>query len=108
VLGAHDVREPAVGRGDRTTAARTLAPLLKAHMDEYAAPGDGGLVFPAVKVGPLRRSYFNRLVGWKAAVDAIGVPGPHFHDLRHTGDHLAAQSAGHDRPRPYPADGPRQ
>ena len=46
-------------------------------------------MFPAVKGGPLRRSYFNRLVTWKAAVEAIGVPDLHFHDLRHTGNHLA-------------------
>ena len=51
-------------------------------------------MFPAVKGGPLRRSYFNRLVSWKAAVEAIGVPDLHFHDLRHTGNHLAAQVPG--------------
>ena len=73
---------------------RSLVPLLLAHLEEYAAPGDDGLVFPAVKGGPLRRSYFNRLVSWKAAVEAIGVPDLHFHDLRHTGNHLAAQVPG--------------
>ena len=69
-------------------------PLLLAHLEEYAPPGEDGLLFPAVKGGPLRRSYFNRLVSWKAAVEAIGVPDLHFHDLRHTGNHLAAQVPG--------------
>lgn len=72
----------------------SLVPLLQAHLDEYAGPGDEGLVFPAVRGGPLRRSYFNRLVDWKAAVEEIGLPGLHFHDLRHTGNHLAAQVPG--------------
>ena len=65
-----------------------------AHLEQYSAPGEDGLVFPAVKGGALRRSYFNRLVSWKAAVDAIGIPDLHFHDLRHTGNHLAAQVPG--------------
>lgn len=69
-------------------------PLLRAHVEEYAGAGAEGLVFPAVRGGPLRRSYFNRLVGWKAAAEAVGVPGLHFHDLRHTGNHLAAQVPG--------------
>jgi hypothetical protein len=33
---------------------------------------------------------FNPLVGWLEAVEAIGEPGLHFHDLRHTGNTLAA------------------
>jgi integrase len=81
--------------GSRVVAfPRSLAQLLRAHLDEYAGPEDGGLVFPAAKGGPLRRPYFNKLVGWKAAVEAIGVPDLHFHDLRHTGNHLAAQVPG--------------
>ena len=39
---------------------------------------------------PIRRSNFNPLVGWLKAVEAIGAPGLHFHDLRHTGNTLAA------------------
>lgn len=34
----------------------------------------------------------NLLTGWKDAVTAIGRPGLHFHDLRHTGNTLAAQT----------------
>jgi integrase len=72
---------------------RALLPLLRRHLDEYAEPGDG-LVFTGAKGGPLRRSTFNRLVGWPPAVEAVGVPGLHFHDLRHTGNQLAAQVPG--------------
>jgi integrase len=41
--------------------------------------------------GSLRRGTFNKLVGWRAAAASIGVPDFHFHDLRHTGDLLAAE-----------------
>ena len=30
------------------------------------------------------------MVGWAEAVEAIGAPGLHFHDLRHTGNTFAA------------------
>ena len=29
---------------------------------------------------------------WPHAVESIGLPGLHFHDLRHTGNQFAAQS----------------
>ena len=41
---------------------------------------------------PIRRQNFNKLTGWPHAVEAIGVPGLHFHDLRHTGNQFAANS----------------
>src|SRR5262249_20547035 len=41
---------------------------------------------------PIRRGNFNKLVKWTDAVAAIGRPGLHFHDLRHTGNTLAAAS----------------
>jgi integrase len=47
---------------------------------------------------------------WPHAVHAVGAEGLHFHDLRHTGNHLAAVSGaglrdlmarmGHDSERP--------
>ncbi|MGH3240958.1 MAG: hypothetical protein ACRDNL_11290, partial [Spirillospora sp.] len=40
--------------------------------------------------GPLRRSGFNKVTNWKHVVKALGVPNLHFHDLRHTGNQLAA------------------
>jgi integrase len=35
---------------------------------------------------------FRRDSGWSAAAIGIGMPGLHFHDLRHTGNTLAAQA----------------
>jgi integrase len=48
------------------------------------------LIFTGSRGGALRRSNFRRAVRWYEAVAAIGVPGLHFHDLRHTGNSLAA------------------
>ena len=66
---------------------------LRRHLDDYTAPGPAAFVFTGPTGAPIKRSNFNRLVGWKEAVARIGKPGLHFHDLRHTGNTLAA-SAG--------------
>ena len=56
----------------------------------------------------MRRGNFNPLVKWGKAAAGIGVPGLRFHDLRHTGNTLAAPGTslrdlmtrmGHDSPR---------
>lgn len=40
----------------------------------------------------LRRTHFNNLTKWVETVRKLGVPGLHFHDLRHTGNYFAAQT----------------
>jgi integrase len=50
------------------------------------------LVFPGPTGAPLWRGNFNKLVRWKEATTAIGAPELHLHDLRHTGNTLAAQT----------------
>jgi len=49
-------------------------------------------VFVGAKGGRLRRRNVQRT--WRAALDAAGLAGRdvHFHDLRHTGNHLAAMT----------------
>ena len=42
----------------------------------------------------LRRNNFGKLVGWSEAVAVVAAPGLHFHDLRHTGNALAAKVPG--------------
>jgi integrase len=63
---------------------------LRDHTDEFVSPEPTALVFTGAKDVPMRRSSFNPRVGWMKAVEAIGAPGLHFHDLRHTGNTLAA------------------
>jgi integrase len=51
------------------------------------APGDDSLVFIGPKNGPLRRPNFSHT--WREAIESAGLTGVHFHDLRHTGNHIA-------------------
>jgi len=72
------------------TIPAAILPDVAAHLAEHTQPGPDALVFTGVKGGPLRRSGFNRLSGWPHVVTGMGLPGLHFHDLRHTGNALAA------------------
>jgi integrase len=66
-----------------------------------------GLVFIGPKVGRLRRSNFRKF--WHRARGVVGLPELHFHDLRHTGNTMAAaqgaslrelmERMGHSSPR---------
>jgi len=77
--------------GVRTvTIPGAIAPHLTAHMNKYTKEEPHALVFTGLKGGPLRRSGFNKITNWRHVVEALGVPNLHFHDLRHTGNQLAA------------------
>jgi integrase len=69
-----------------------LVPALREHLAVFAEDDPGALVFPGAKGGPLRRGNFNKMSAWPQAVESIGMPGLHFHDLRHTGNQFAAHS----------------
>jgi integrase len=82
---------PKSAAGKRTVS---LPPVLKAdvasHLDKITAAGDESLVFTGPKGAPLRRSNFTP--AWRHAIEASGLTGVHFHDLRHTGNHFAGVS----------------
>ncbi|MEU8150704.1 site-specific integrase [Nonomuraea sp. NPDC048901] len=71
---------------------QAIIPALREHLQIFVQPEHGALVFAGIKGGPMRRSGFNKLSGWTEAVRALGLPGLHFHDLRHTGNMIAAES----------------
>ncbi|WFE58888.1 tyrosine-type recombinase/integrase [Micromonospora sp. WMMD712] len=58
---------------------------------------------------PIWRGNLNKIIAWKGSVSQIGQPNLHFHDLRHTGNTLAARTGastrdlmarmGHDSPQ---------
>lgn len=75
--------------GRRTvTFPAELVPELRWHLERFAQPGERGLVCAGPKGATLRRSNFRPI--WNAACDKAGMPGLHFHDLRHVGGTLAA------------------
>jgi hypothetical protein len=71
-----------------------VAAMLAAHLDVYVLPEPDALVFTGPTGRPLRRSNFNKTVHWKQIVADLGVPHLHLHDLRHTGNTLAAGTPG--------------
>jgi integrase len=86
------IAPPKSRAGVRTVAfPATLVPELREHLDVYAGPDSTALAFTGQRGGVLRRGNFRKASGWSDAVAAIGMPGLHFHDLRHTGNTLAAK-----------------
>lgn len=87
------IAPPKSRAGVRTVAfPATLVPELRDHLDAYVGLDSTALVFTGQRGGVLRRGNFRKASGWSDAVAAIAMPGLHFHDLRHTGNTLAAQA----------------
>jgi integrase len=111
LTGSEMVVGPTKSRaGVRTVTFPALVlPYLRSHLEKYTDAGDEALVFTGARSGPLRRSNFRTATKWGETCQTLGFPGLHFHDLRHTGNTLAAQTGtslrdlmtrmGHDSPR---------
>jgi Phage integrase family len=67
---------------------------LRQHLE--ALPTDAPLVFASSTGTPLAHSNFRRRV-WLPALNMAGLPGIHFHDLRHTGNQLIANAGANPR-----------
>jgi Phage integrase family len=65
------------------------------HLAEHAEPGRNGRLFRGAKGGPLRRAVLQR--AWDEARVRVGMAHLHFHDLRHTGNTLAAATGASTR-----------
>lgn len=77
----------------RTVAIpEAIRPEIVKHLMTYVGPAPDALIFTSPKGAVLRRGTFNTLVRWVETVKKLGAPGLHFHDLRHTGNLLAAQN----------------
>jgi integrase len=90
---------PKSAAGVRNVSLPTvLVDELRQHIERYAGPGPEGLVFRGEKGAMLRRGNFGRSTKWPKVVEEVGLPtGFHFHDLRHTGNQLAANSGATTR-----------
>ena len=65
------------------------------HLAAHAEPGRNGRLFRGAKGGPLRRAVLQR--AWNEARVKVGMEHLHFHDLRHTGNTLAAATGASTR-----------
>jgi integrase len=82
------VGEPPLLGPPKTPASYRTVPLpqmvvdvLAAHVGRYPVTHEWGLLFTTERNGPVRR---NRVGGmWRAAAQAVGLPGVTFHALRH-------------------------
>lgn len=81
----------------KSRAGRRTVPfpdLLKAdlskHLERLDLHDDQALVFTSPMGTPLRHSNFYR--AWMPALAKAGLPGIHFHDLRHAGNTLTADA----------------
>lgn len=107
VDGGTLVGTPKSDAGIRTvTVPPHLLPLLREHLLQHCQPGKDGLLFPSASGGHLAPSaFYGRGAefnddgsvkragrGWYAARQAAGRDDLRFHDLRHTGAVLAAQT----------------
>jgi integrase len=71
-----------------------LIPELERHLEAFV-PADCPYVFPNSKGEPIKRSSFRSV--WLLARKKAGVPTLRFHDLRHTGNTLAAATGASTR-----------
>lgn len=82
-------QEPESRAGRRTNEfPRDIADELRRHVERLAEPGDDGLMFAGPPGGRLPRLKFRDL--WLVALADAGISGLRLHDLRHTGNMMAA------------------
>ena len=79
--------------GLRTVALpRAIADTMRHHLAEYVGPSSTALVFTGPRGAPISRGNFRKLTGWKDVLASVGLVGVRFHDLRHSGNTMAARS----------------
>ncbi|MEV0966880.1 site-specific integrase [Streptomyces sp. NPDC049910] len=94
--GKRLIKEPKSAAGRRTVAIpEVIVTDLATHLAIYAESGPDGRVFIGAKKATPRRNHFGKL--WRTACDQVGIKGLHFHDLRHTGNTLAAATGASTR-----------
>lgn len=87
--GEQLIGPPKTAAGRRTLALpEEVVPALELHLSTWSAGGVDGLVFVGDKGGGVRSGVWQR--EWERARRSVGLPGLHFHDLRHVAGTLAA------------------
>lgn len=94
--GQREIKAPKSAAGKRTVSIpAAIIPDIREHLKRYAEQGADGRVFIGAKGATPRRNHFNGL--WRKACDDARIKGLHFHDLRHTGNTLAASTGASTR-----------
>lgn len=89
--GTRVLGPPKTDAGRRTvTLPEFVVDELADHLRRYVGPEPDAVVFTGPKGAPLRRGNWNGK--WNAVRKAVGCDGLRFHDLRHTGNTLAAST----------------
>lgn len=96
--GQLEVALPKNGRVRIVAIPAVLVEELRGHLRDSVADSKESAVFTGKRGGTPRRGNWRSVARWPQAVKAAGLPdGFHFHDLRHTGNHLAAQTGASTR-----------
>jgi site-specific recombinase XerC len=66
--------------------------VLRQHLADFVDEEPTAFVFTGPNGATIWRGNFNKLAKWPEKVQAVGVPGLHFHDLRHSGNTFAART----------------
>ncbi|WP_185734833.1 tyrosine-type recombinase/integrase [Micromonospora globispora] len=90
---------PPKSRASRRTVSLppAVVAVVREHLAAEVDDNPDALVFTTESGRPIWRGNLNKLIDWKAAVARIGQPQLHFHDLRHTGNTLAARTGASTR-----------
>jgi integrase len=90
--GGFDFSPPKSTAGRRfVIMPETIIPAVRLHLRDHAERDDESLLFTSPEGTPLGHSNFRRRI-WLPALRSAGLPMIHFHDLRHTGNQLAADT----------------
>lgn len=97
--GAIKAGKPKSEAGKRTVALPSIVvDGLREHLAEYVGAETTDLVFTGPRGAVLRRSNWRKMVKWRETVRNVGLPATfRFHDLRHTGNHMASSSGASTR-----------
>jgi integrase len=85
------VGPPKSDAGVRTVAIPpAILPEIEAHLASFVGVDADAMLFSNINGAPLRRATFYTV--WSRAMKRVGITGLRFHDLRHTGNTLAAMT----------------
>jgi integrase len=96
--GKLEVARPKNDSVRTVTLPAVLVVEVREHLRLRVPADHDALLFTGERGATPRRGNWRANVGWREAIRSAGLPeGFHFHDLRHTGNHLVAQSGASTR-----------